>query len=77
MPKINFITDFVFKKLNFKAFWRTTREPEFCSIWGLMDKISFCFRLFPGKTNDKIFQGTQEALFWGNFGSIFSKSGQK
>ena len=23
MPKINFITDFVFKILNFKAFWRT------------------------------------------------------
>ena len=72
MPKINFITDFVFKILNLKHF-----GAQFCPIWGLMDNISFCFRLFPGKTNDKIFQGTQEALFWGNFGSLLSKSGQK
>ena len=41
------------------AFWVITWELEFCQIWGwwwnINNNISFHFRLFPGKTNDKVF----------------------
>ena len=42
------------------AFRPIAREPEFSQIWdwwwNISNYISFHFRLFPGKTNDKIFQ---------------------
>ena len=41
------------------TFWSITWEPEFCQIWGwwwnMNNNISFHLRLFPRKTNDKIF----------------------
>ena len=50
---------------------------EFCQIWdwwwNINNNISFHFRLFPRKTNDKIFQKIQKALFWGHFGPFLPK----
>ena len=40
------------------------------------NNISFCFRLFPRKTNDKIFQKKQKT-FWGHFGPFLPKFEQK
>ena len=46
------------------AFWPITREPEFCQIWdwwwNINNNIGFHFKLFPGKTNDNIFQKVQK-----------------
>ena len=63
------------------VFWPTTAEPEFCQIWdwwrNINYNISFHFRLFPGETNDKLFQKIQKNLCWGYFGPFLPKSGQK
>ena len=44
------------------------QEPEFCQIWdwwwNINNNISFRFRLFPGKTNDKVFQKIKTNNFW-------------
>ena len=78
MPKINFIIHFFLEVLHFKepcnlidqpAFWTITREPEICQIWdwwwNINNNNSFRFKLFPGKTNDKIFQTIQKKLYFG------------
>ena len=42
-------------------------EPEFCQIWDWwwnINNISLHFRLFSGKTNDKIFQKNQQKLYF-------------
>ena len=39
--------------------------------------ISFYFRLFPRKTNDKIFEKIQKELFWDHHGPFLTRSGQK
>ena len=48
------------------AFWSITQEPEFRQIWdwwwNITNSTSFCFRLFPGKTNDKFFQKIQNNI---------------
>ena len=41
------------------------------------NNISFHFRLFPRKTNDKIFQKIQKNLFWGHLGPFLPRWGQK
>ena len=55
-------------------------EPEFCQIWDWwlnINNISLHFRLFSGKTNDKIFlKKTTKTLFCSNFGSFLPKFGQ-
>ena len=49
------------------TFWPITQEPESCQIgdwwWNIISNISFHFRLFPGKTSNKIFQEIQKTLF--------------
>ena len=63
------------------AFWPITREPKPCLIWdwwwNINNNITFHFRLFPGKTDVKIFQKIQENRFWGHFGPFSSTFGQK
>ena len=58
-----------------------TWEPEFCKIWdwwwNIKNNISFHFRLFPGKNNDKIFQKIWKTLFWSHFWSFLPKFGKK
>ena len=62
------------------AFWHITWEPEFFQIWdwwwNINNNISFPFRLFLRKTNDKIFQKVLKKLFRGQFGSFLLKLGQ-
>ena len=41
------------------------------------NNISFHSRLLPRKTNDKIFQKIQGALFWNHFGSFCPNLGKK
>ena len=88
IPKINYIIDFFLEILHrilqfdwLTVFWPITREPEFCQLWdwwrNINNKISFYFRLFPGKTNDKIFQKIQNILFWDHFGPFLLKFTQK
>ena len=63
------------------AFWLITQEPELCQIWDwwwkINNNISFHFRLFPRKTNEKNFQKIQKALFRGHFGPFLPKFGWK
>ena len=50
------------------AFEPITGNPELCQMWGwcwnITINISFDFRLFPRKPNDKIFQKIEENRFW-------------
>ena len=39
--------------------------------------MSFHYRLFPRKINEKFFQKILKTLFWGRFGPLYRKSGQK
>ena len=62
------------------TFWPITQKPEFCQLWdwwwNINNNISFHFRLFPEKTNDKIFQKIQKTylwLFWTLFAQIWAK----
>ena len=69
-------------------YWLTTfgviaGDPEFCQIWGwcwnINKIISFHFRLFPRKTNDKVFQKSKK-LYFGTMRSFWPfllKFGQK
>ena len=50
---------------------------EICKLLILGNNISFHFRLFQRKTNDKIFQKIQKTLFWGHFESFMPKFGLK
>ena len=63
------------------AFWSITKEPEFCQIWDLWwnisNNINFHFRLFPIKTNDKIFQKIQKTYFGAIFWLFLPKFGLK
>ena len=63
------------------AFWSITKEPEFCEIWvwcwSINNNISFQFRLFPEKTNDKIFQKIKKSPILGTFWALFAQLGQK
>ena len=63
------------------AFWTITWEPKFCQIWRWCEtsnkKNSFHFRLFPGKTGDKIFQKIPKNLFWDQFQPFMDKFGQR
>ena len=45
--------------------------------WWIINNISFHFRLFPRKTNDKIFQQIPKILFWIHFGPFLPKFGRK
>ena len=51
------------------AFWPITREPQFFQIWdwwwNINNNISFQFRLFQRKTNDKTFQKIQKKTILG------------
>ena len=55
---------------------------EFCQIWdwwwNINNNISFHFRLYTRKTNDKTFlKKSKKNLFWGHFGPFLPKFGQK
>ena len=85
MQKTNLITHFFLEILHFKEScnligWQH-QELEFRQIWdwwwNINSNISFHFRLFPRKTNDKIFLKIQKNLFWGHFGPFLPKFGQK
>ena len=58
--KNKLISHLFYKILHFKESWPISPEPEFCSIWdwrlNIDNNISFRFRLFPGKTNEKFFK---------------------
>ena len=86
MRKTNFIIHFILEILHFKQScnligWQH-RELEFCLIWdwwwNIKNKISFHFRLYTRKSNDKSFQKkSKKNLFWGHFGPFLPKFGQK
>ena len=70
----SFLRYYILKNPEFdwpSAYWIITREPEYCQIWrwwwNINNNTSFRFRLFPGKTNDKIFQKIQKNFFGGSF----------
>ena len=80
MPIINFINHFFLEILHFKEScnligWQH-RELEFCQIWdwwwNINNNISFHFRLFPRKTNDKIFLKIKK-IFLGQFLALFAQ----
>ena len=59
-----------------------TREQGHCQIWdwwwNINNNISFHFRLFPRKSNDKVFQKIQKKTYFGAiWGHFLAKSGQK
>ena len=68
-------------------FWPITQEPVLWQIWecwwNISNNISFHFRLFPGKTNDEIFQKIQKpskiqkSQIQGPFWALLPKFGQK
>ena len=68
-------------------FWPITQEPVLWQIWecwwNISNNISFHFRLFPGKTNDEIFQKIQKpskiqkSQIQGPFWALLGKFGQK
>ena len=84
MQKTNFIIHFFLEILHFKEScnligWQHW-ELEFYQIWDWwwnINNISFHFRLFPRKTNDKIFGKIQKepilGLFWALFTQIWVK----
>ena len=47
------------------------------SLSDINNNISFHFRLFPRKTNNKTFQKIQKTLFWGHFEPFLPKFRQK
>ena len=47
--------------------WRPRILPDMGLVLIINNNISFHFRLFPRKTNDKILQKIQKTLFWGHF----------
>ena len=62
------------------AFWPITREPESCQIWVWwwnINNISFHFRLFQRKTNDKICQKIQKKTILGPFWAFLPNFGLK
>ena len=85
MQKTHFIIHFFLDILHFKEFcnligWQH-RELEFCQIqdwwWNINNNISFHFRLYTRKTNDKVFLKSQKNVFWDHFGPFLPKFGQK
>ena len=62
-------------------FGLVTWELEFCQIrdlwWIINNNTTFHFRLFPSKTNDKIFHKNQKNLIQGHFGLFLPKFEQK
>ena len=81
MLKTNLIIHFFLEILHFKESgnligWQH-QELEFCQKWdwwwNINSNISFHFRLFPGKTNDKIFKKILKNLLWGHFGPFLPK----
>ena len=52
-------------------------RTKICQTWGwwwnINNNISFLFRLFPGKTNDKIFKKIQKTLLWTFFAQTWVK----
>ena len=73
--RTNFIINFFLEILHFKESchligWQH-RERQFCQIgdwwWNINNNISFHIRLFPGKTNDKIFKKIQKEPYLGPF----------
>ena len=84
--KTNLIIHFFPQILHFKEFcnligWQHW-ELQFCQIWdwlwNINNNISFHFRLYTRKTNDKTFlKKSKKNLFWGHFGPFLPKFGQK
>ena len=64
-----------------KALWTITWEPEFCQTWdwlqNINSKISFHFRLFPGKLITKFFKKSKKKTICGPFWAFSSKSGRQ
>ena len=61
--------------------WLTaTQEAQFCQIWdwwwNISHNISFNFRSFPRKINDKIFQKIQKTFIWDHFGPFCPNLGK-
>ena len=60
------------------VFWPITRGLEILEIWywwwNINNNFSFRFRLFPRKTDDKIFQNIQKHGLWAFFAQIWSKN---
>ena len=57
------------------------RELELCQMWdwwwNTNNNISFHSRLFPRKTNEKLFQKVQKEPYLGPFWALFTQIGQK
>ena len=85
--KINFIIHFFLEILHFRESSnltgpqhlahnsRTRILPDMKLVVKISHNISFHLRLFPVKTNAKIFQKILKNLLWGFFGPILSKFG--
>ena len=60
------------------TFWPITLEPDFFQIWdwwwNISNNKSFHFRLFPRKTNDKIFQKIQKYIYIYILGPIWDSN---
>ena len=85
MQKTNFIIHFFLEILHFKEScnligWQH-RELELCQMWdwwwNTNNNISFHSRLFPRKTNEKLFQKVQKEPYLGPFWVLFTQIGQK
>ena len=85
MQKTNFIIHFFLEILHFKEScnligWQH-RELELCQMWdwwwNTNNNISFHSRLFPRKTNEKLFQKVQKEPYLGPFWALFTQIGQK
>ena len=58
----------------FGPYLKNQNFPSWC--WNINNNISFHFRLFPRKTNDKI-QNIHKTLFWGHFRPFLPNFGKK
>ena len=56
---------------------KTSILPDMDWWWNINNNISFHFRLFPRKNNDKILQKIHKNRCWRYFGPFFPKFGQK
>ena len=81
MPILNYIFPFYILKTPANLLadsiwaysWRPRVLPDMGLVLNINNNISFHFRLFPRKTNDKIFQKIQKNPILGHFGHFFTQ----
>ena len=82
IPKINFIIHIFLEILHFKESsilahnLQTRILPDMGLVVKYQHNVSFHFRLFPRKTNNKIFQKIPKTLYWSHFGRFCPNLGK-